>query len=123
MKKSEKKVKKKKSNKSYVYHVTDLMYWQVMILRYELVRQTAKKVIVLDSTKKEKTFPIAEEDGKICFTKEEALEVAKQYIKKRKALMKKYKKQLDDSAAEIKEGKVRIIKPRELKIDPNDIQV
>lgn len=109
MKKVEKKAKKKK-DKEYVYHVTDLMYWQVLIFRYRVVKRTTKRVTVLDATKREISFPLSEEDGKICDTKEEALAFAKEYLKKRKTMMKKYRAMLDASEKDIDKGKVRIVK-------------
>lgn len=116
MKKTEQKAKKKKksNDKTHIYYVTDVLFWQVMVLRYELVKKTSKYAIVLDSTEKQKRLVLDDQDGVVCDTKDEALKQAKKRLKAKREKLREYKKQLDTSKEELKTGRVRIIKPQKL---------
>lgn len=136
---SEKKAKKKKSvveatakekkkpkkavtdpNVTYVFYVTDILFWQVVIMRYQLVKKTEKYAMVLDPTYKKVRLVLNDADGVVCDTFKHAQLVAKGRIKEKQAKLIEYQGKLDMSKEAIKMRAIKDVVPRKLKIgDPN----
>jgi hypothetical protein len=116
--KVEKEVKRKKAktdpNVTYVFYVTDIQFWQVIIMRYQLVKKTDKYATVYDSTYKKIRLVLNDADGVVCDDYPHARRVAKLRIKEKEGLLKQYKGKLELSKESVTQRAIKDVVPHKL---------
>ncbi|MET0980101.1 MAG: hypothetical protein ABWX90_02495 [Candidatus Saccharimonadales bacterium] len=124
--KVEKEVKRKKAktdpNVTYVFYVTDIHFWQVIIMRYQLVKKTEKYAMVYDATFKKIRIVLNDADGVICDDFAHARTCAKLRIADKQKKLKEYQGQLDMSKEAVKQRAIHDVVPRKLSISAKDYE-
>lgn len=104
----------------HIFHVTDILLWKVVIFRYVLVRETAKSVVVLNSTHQEKTHRKQSDQGGWFHDIKDARKFAREQMAIREEKIDRIVKQFQDAKTEIDANRIRVVTPQ--KIKPTDLK-
>lgn len=105
--------------KKYVFCVTDIMTWQVEIMRYVYVRHTEKTVTVLDTSNRERKHPWKGSTADWFIEIADARAAAAIRLTERRKKLASYAAMIDKSEKKIESRKVMDMKPME-KFDMNE---